>query len=131
MWIHHFIRNTKQNLNTELLIHQLQAKAPLLILSNRDKGEQRSDGGRTTTLENGSHIVSEYSPSFGKIKTMNSYRNEIYASHAAILFPYSYSEYHNLPYKSSTPQSATTNRTLTNQTGSLKNIFITTTFTKK
>ena len=88
--------NLHEQLNTiqkQNLLHHLHTKVPLLISTDGVKGDRRSGGGWIIALVDGIHIVSGYNPNFGQIKAINSYRAEIYASLAAVLFLNMYAEY--------------------------------------
>ena len=67
---------------------------PLIISSNVSKSERRSGGSWIIALECGTHIVQGYTPNFGQISAINSYRVEVYASLAATLFLHLYPGYY-------------------------------------
>ena len=94
-WMQQLTRTTKHNIKTEPLIHHLMTKVPLIISTDGAKGDRRSGRGWIISLIDGTHIVSGFNPKFGQIKAINSYRAEIHASLAAVLFLHLYSEYHN------------------------------------
>ena len=48
-------------------------------------------------MECGTHIVKGYNPNFGQISVINSYRAEVYAPLAVILFLHLYSVYYKCP----------------------------------
>ena len=87
-------RTTNHNTKTEPLLHHLNTTVPIIISTDGAKGDRRSGGGWIIALIDGTHIVSDFNPNFGQIKAINSYRAEIYASLAAVLFLNMYAEYH-------------------------------------
>ena len=95
-WMQQLTRTTKHNTKIEPLLHHLHTKVPLLISTDGAKGDRRSGGGWIIALIDGTPIVSGFNPNFGQIKAINSYRAEIYASLAAVLYLNMYAEYHSI-----------------------------------
>ena len=95
-WMQQLTRNTKHNIKTEPQINQLQTEVPIIISSNGAKENGRRRGWWIIALIDGTRIVSGFNQNFGKIKVINSYRAQIYASLAVVLFLHLYSEYHSI-----------------------------------
>ena len=86
----------KTSFKIEPLIHYLQTEVPIIIPSDGSKRDQRSGGGWSIALIDGTRVVSGFNPNFGQIKAIHSYRAEIYAFIAAVLFVHLYSKHHSI-----------------------------------
>ena len=95
-WTKLLIQNHNFHQGAESLPLHITQQTNLIIATDGSKYEKRNGGSCIIALEDGTHIATGHNPNFGQANKTSSYRTEVYASLAVLLFLHHYAKYYKI-----------------------------------
>ena len=93
--IRNLISNYELNHSSDSLLELLLNKSMIYISTDGARTDTKSGGGWLIATETGQRIAHGFNPDYGQSEDIHSYRSEVYASLAALLFLHFYAAFFN------------------------------------
>ena len=95
--IRHLICNYSLNTTSDSLLELLNNKTLIYLSTDGAREDTKSGGGWLIATDTGQRFIHGFNPDYGQSEDIHSYRSEMYASLASLLFIHTYAEFYNIP----------------------------------